>query len=223
MPRNSLSCLVASATAKGEGALKIFGIGLNKTGTSTLGAAGAAMGLSAKSWDAALFRETIVEGRRDMLWKTIDAYDLFNDFPYPLLYEEIDARYPGSKFVLTLRKSPEAWLASIKAHAMRASPATRTHRIVYGFQYPHGREAAFLSFYERHNEAARRYFAGRTADFLEICWEEEENLARLAAFVGRQAPQEGVPQANARAQKRVNPLRYAWNLCARFAEQLRHE
>lgn len=201
--------------------MKVFGIGLNKTGTSTLGAAGALMGLSVKTWDAALFAETIVEGRRDTLWTTIEAFDLFNDFPYPLLYREIAARYPNAKFVLTRRASPDAWLASLKAHSMRASPGSRTHQIVYGHRYPHGWEAAFVDYYERHNAAARDYFARRPEDFLEICWEEETGLSRLAGFLGLEAPAAPLPRANARAEKFVNPLRYAWNVGARLVQNWR--
>lgn len=201
--------------------MKVFGIGLNKTGTSSLGAAGALMGLSVKTWDAALFAETIVEGRRDTLWQVIETFDLFNDFPYPLLYKEIDARYPGAKFVLTRRACSEAWLVSVKAHAMRARPSSHTHKIVYGVQYPHRREQTFLDYYARHNSDARAYFAKRPGDFLEICWEEETGLSRLAAFLGLDAPAAPLPRANARAKKFVNPLRYAWNAGARLMQSWR--
>lgn len=203
--------------------MKIFGIGLNKTGTSTLGAAGERLGLRAKTWDADLFHETIVEGRRDRLWEVIDAFDLFNDFPYPLLYPEIAERYPDARFVLTRRSTPDAWLASVKAHAMRASPASRTHRVVYGLQYPHGFEQSFLDYYVCHNAAARQFFAGRREAFLEICWEEERDWSRFAAFVGREPPDGPLPRANAREGKRVNPLRYAGNVAGLLAQRLRGE
>lgn len=201
--------------------MKIFGIGLNKTGTSTLGAAGELLGLRAKSWDAALFRDTMIEGRRELLWRAIDEFDLFNDFPYPLLYPEIAERYPDAKFVLTRRASPEAWLSSLKAHAMRASLSSRTHRVVYGLQYPHGFEQSFLDYYACHNAAARQFFAGRHEAFLEICWEEEADLSRFAAFVGRDAPATALPRANARDGKRVNPLRLAGNYCGLMVQSLR--
>ncbi|MEE2691200.1 MAG: sulfotransferase [Pseudomonadota bacterium] len=197
---------------------KIFGIGLNKTGTSSLGAAGGLLGLRCKTWDRRLFQNAIVDGERELLWETIDRYDVFEDFPYPLLYEEIDARYPGSAFILTRRSDPQAWLRSLKAHAMRARPSSRTHKIVYGFQYPHGREQAFLDFYERHNEKARRYFAARPADFLEIAWEEEKDWRRLCGFLGAAAPDAPLPRANASASKGVNPLYYAYHAVARLLE-----
>jgi hypothetical protein len=201
--------------------LKVFGIGLNKTGTSTLGAAGELLGLRDKSWDAGLFHDTMIEGRRDRLWRAIDEFDLFNDFPYPLLYPEIDARYPNAKFVLTRRSSPEVWLSSIKSHSMRASPSSRTHRVVYGLRYPHGCEDLYLEYYKRHFETAREYFANRPDDFLEICWEEEGDLSRLADFLGREAPAGPVPRANEREGKRVNPLRYSWNCGGLLLQTLR--
>jgi len=104
---------------------------------------------------------------------------------------------------------------------MRANPSSRTHKIVYGIQYPHGRERAFLDYYERHNGEARAYFAGRRRDFLEICWEEETDLSRLAAFLGLEAPGAPLPRANAREGKLVNPLRYARNAGRRLMQNWR--
>lgn len=201
--------------------MKVFGIGLNKTGTSTLGEAGRLMGLRVATWDPALFRETIVEQKRDRLQRTIGANDLFNDFPYPLLYRELDADYPGARFVLTRRASPEAWLKSIKAHAMRASPSSRTHEIVYGRRFPHGAEETYLNYYERHLREVREHFAGRDKDFLEICWEGEADWSRLATFLGVAAPSAPIAAANASAGKRVNPLRYAWNVAALARSSMR--
>lgn len=195
---------------------KIFGIGLNKTGTSTLGALGALLGLRCKTWDARLFDAVIARGEREALWATIDAHDLFEDFPYPLLYRELDAQFPGARFILTVRESAEAWLASLKAHSMRGRTGSRTNALVYGLQYPHGREAHFIDFYERHNAAARLYFAERPQDFLEICWENEPSWERLCAFLGVEAPPGPPPKTNARDGKTVNPLRYAWHLGARL-------
>lgn len=201
--------------------MKVFGIGLNRTGTSTLGAAGEILGLRAKTWDPQLFHESIIEGRRDSLWRIVDEFDLFNDFPYPLIYRELDARYPGAKFVLTRRASPEAWLSSVKAHSMRMSPSSRTHSVVYGMQYPHGCEELFLDYYARHTEAAREYFTNRPDDYLEICWEKESDLSRLADFLGCEVLRTTIPRANARAGKSVNPLRYARHLGARISQNLR--
>ncbi len=200
--------------------MKIFGVGLNKTGTTTLGAAAALFGLRTKSWDAALFRSTIINKERAVLWETIDQFDVFDDFPYSLLYREIDARYPGSKFVLTERESVEKWLKSIKAHAMRASPLSVTHKTVYGSRFPHGNEDAYIDYYNNHNTEARGYFDGRPDDFLTICWEKEKDLDRLAEFFGVEAPTTPVPHANARAAKLANPTRLAYNFAARLWQNL---
>lgn len=195
---------------------KIFGIGLNKTGTSTLGAAGAQLGLRCKTWDTRVFESAIAHNERDLLWATIETHDLFEDFPYPLLYREIDARYPDSRFVLTTRRNAEDWLVSLKAHSMRARPGSLTNTLVYGYRYPHGREAHFIDFYERHNADARAFFKTQPGKFLEICWEEEAGWERLCGFLGVAAPEGPLPKANARAGKSVNPLRFAYNLGARL-------
>ena len=192
--------------------MKLFGIGLNKTGTSTLGAACALLGLKSKTWDADLFHKVTVQGDKTALAQIINAYDAFNDFPYPLIYRELDQQYPGSKFVLTLAPTPEKWLASLKAHAMRAKPSSKTHKIVYGFQYPHGHEQVFMDYYLRHCDEVREYFANRPDDFMEVCWANEKDLSRFAGFLGKSPCTLATPIANSSSQKMVNPLRYGWHL-----------
>ena len=39
----------------------------------------------------------------DMAYAMVDRFDAFEDNPWPVLYKELDARFPGSKFILTRR------------------------------------------------------------------------------------------------------------------------
>ena len=50
-----------------------------------------------------------------MAYDLVENYDAFQDNPWPILYKELDAKFPGSKFVLTLR-SPESWIKSQLKH-----------------------------------------------------------------------------------------------------------
>lgn len=196
---------------------KIFGIGLNKTGTSTLGAVCSQLGLRSKSWDRELFASVTVQNDLDTLWHVIEDYDAFDDFPYPLFYREIDRRFPGSKFVLTRRTSANAWLASLKAHSMRARHSSITNETVYGARFPHGREQAFINYYNTHLNAVRDYFAGRNTDFFEICWEDCEDLGPFSEFLGLGQLSGPPPRTNSRRSKIANPFRYIRNWSARLA------
>ena len=93
---------------------KIFGIGFHKTGTSSLARAldmvgynvTASYGLTDKN-----IATTVLPKAREI----VPQFDAFQDNPWPLIYKELDAEYPGSKFILTVRPTEE-WLNSIVNH-----------------------------------------------------------------------------------------------------------
>ena len=177
---------------------RVFGIGLNKTGTTTLGKALATLGFTHHQG----FRRDLVmeyaEGRLDGILEIAAEYNNFEDWPWPLVYPELDEAFPGSKFVLTTRRSAEVWYESLCRHADRKSSETRRVReVVYGYGDPADRPDYFRRFYERHNAEARAHFASRPDDLLEICWEVESDWSRLAAFLGVTAPRVELPHENA--------------------------
>lgn len=183
---------------------KIFGIGLNKTGTTTLGQCGRLLGLRCTSFDRDLLDDWIE--RRDLARITarVEQFDLFEDWPWPLVYPQLDALFPGSKFVLTVRRSPEAWLDSLKRHSLRTHPSKHCRKLAYGYDYPHGREQEHLDFYSAHNAAAREYFADRPGDFAELCWERGDGFAELCALLGTPVPRQPFPHANKGTEAKVN-------------------
>src|SRR6056297_1638044 len=97
---------------------KVFGIGLNKTGTTTLGVCLNKLGYNVKDCDLKLLKYSD-QKKMDPIYDTVKKYDGFQDWPWPLLYKELDQRFPGSKFILTTRKNSEAWFRSLKKHADR--------------------------------------------------------------------------------------------------------
>ena len=46
-----------------------------------------------------------------MAYAMVEQFDAFEDNPWPLLYRELDERFPGSKFILT-RRPTENWINS---------------------------------------------------------------------------------------------------------------
>lgn len=115
--------------------------------------------------------------------EVVGEYDLFEDWPWPLIYKELDQMFPGSKFILTVRKDEEAWLSSIKTHSMRRHPTRHCRKLAYGYSYPNGYEKEHIEFYKRHNDNARSFCERRENDFLEVCWEKNNGWNELCAFL----------------------------------------
>jgi len=175
---------------------KVFGIGLNKTGTKSLGAALSALGYRVCSWDwrGAEFTMQWHEKRftRDM-GRVLEAYDAFEDLPWPLLFEQLDQREPDALFVLTVRESPERWLSSIQRHIAR-EPTWVGHYLIYGSYDPGTDAELYLSMYRRHVERVTAHFADRPGKLLVLCMDRGEGWAELAHFVGaRRVPTRPFP------------------------------
>lgn len=190
--------------------MKIFGIGLNKTGTSTLSACGKSLSLRCAPYSPALIEDA---ARFDFaaLAKTVQHYDLFEDWPWPLLYRWLDETFPGSKFVLTVRKSPEKWLESYKKHSEKIAPLEFSNRLAYGYFYPHGWEEEHIERYKRFNDDVRAYFKDRPNDLLEICWENGDEWEKLCPFLGLDIPEQPFPHANKGSDHKTDFVRYALN------------
>lgn len=164
--------------------MKIIGAGLNKTGTKTLKKYLTEMGFRNHSYDLDMFNEYRA-GNFDKLFAVMEAYDSFEDWPWPLMYKEIDERFEDAVFVLTLRKSPEIWYKSLCKMAVRMGPFNKFEKHIYGYSMPQGKKKEHINFYNRHNEEVRAYFKDRPGKLLEICWGEGDDGNKLAKFLGR--------------------------------------
>jgi len=175
---------------------KIFGIGLNKTGTTTLGRCAKILGYRYTECDRGLLEDVILRNDFTRIRQTVERFDLFEDWPWPLIYKDLDRMYPGSRFILTTRKNENVWLDSLKSHSMRTSPLQHCRKLAYGYNFPHGHEQEHLELYRRHNDNVRAYFKDRDRDFLEICWENGDGFEKLCKFLGREVPAVPLPHAN---------------------------
>ena len=90
-------------------ASKVFGIGLSKTGTTSLTRALRVLGYRATHFPLSALRcsSEVPQLAVDRIRKR----DAFTDTPIPHFYRELDRFFPGSKFVLTVR-NVESWLDS---------------------------------------------------------------------------------------------------------------
>lgn len=162
--------------------MKVFGIGLNKTGTKTLGECFRTLGFRNKSYDPHLL-EDYYQHNFDNVFNISDQFDSFEDWPWPLMYQEFDQRYPDAKFILTIRKDAETWFDSLCRHAKRTGP-TRAREIAYGYPMPMDNPEHHLSIYRTHNQEVIDYFAARGDKLLVISWEAKPSWSTICDFLG---------------------------------------
>lgn len=187
---------------------KVFCIGFQKTGTSSIGLALERLGYRVAGY--AQFRDLAHQSGLDQ--ETLAArgievaqnYDAAQDTPWPILYRDLDAAFPGSKFIHVVRDR-EAWIGS--ALKDFGDHSNEIHQVIYGCDRPMGNEETWLQRYDRHNAEVVAYFADRPQDFLSLKLEAGEiGWDRICGFLG--APDPGVPwpHANKRHVKRVKML-----------------
>jgi len=171
----------------------IFGIGLSKTGTTSLFAALARLG-----YRSGTYRHMRILGIEDWIAGdfTLDhlsGFDALTDLPLATYYLQLDRRYPSSKFILTVR-AIDSWLESARVHFSRppASSFGRDLRLatygVTGFN-----RDRFRTVYESHVEGVCRHFRTRPADLLVLDIVAGDGWEKLCRFLDRPIPDEPFP------------------------------
>ena len=170
---------------------KIFCIGFHKTGTTSLGKLLRKLGYREHGPYRTRDREFVAKlacGDLAELFAAAEGPDAFRDNPWPLFYRELDARFPGSRFILTLRDS-SSWIASALNHfGSQPDPSSPMREWIYGAASPVGHERAYVERFERHNREVRAYFAGRERDLLAIDLSDGDALGPICRFLGRRRP-----------------------------------
>lgn len=173
---------------------KVFCIGFHKTGTTSLEQALEVLG----------YRVTGPNGTKDpdiadkvltVADELVARYDAFQDNPWPVIYREMDRKYPGSRFILTMR-SADSWIASqVRDFGSRETPMRRW---IYGNDAgcPEGNEATYVERYQRHNREVQAHFADRPDDLLIMDLPKGDGWEKLCAFLGEPLPDKPFPHAN---------------------------
>lgn len=181
--------------------MKIFGIGFHKTGTKSLAEALTALGYSV----------TGPNGVRDpdiarSVFRYVDEltprFDAFQDNPWPVIFRELDQRFPGSRFILTVRESA-AWIRSVVDHFDRHDTPMREW--IYGVGHPAGHEAVYLRRYEQHNRDVLAHFRGRPGDLLVMDIAAGDSWEKLCPFLGQPVPGIPFPHANTALDRQRSP------------------
>ena len=191
-------------------AIKVIGVGLQKTGTTSLCLALRQLGYKHIGYNlncCDLYRN----GNIDALLDVLDQYDPCDDWPWPLFYQSIYEKFPNSKFILTKRISADVWFESFVTHAKKTSDYRSSRRLekqighksfraeIYGYDNPSENRQHHIEFYHRHNKAVSDFFADKPGSLIELCWEKEQGWNNLSGFINEQVPESSIfPHARKR-------------------------
>jgi len=171
---------------------KVFGIGFHKTGTTSLAASLKQLG----------YKVTGPNGRKnpnirievfDMAYELVEKFDAFQDNPWPIIYKDLDSKYPGSKFILTIRPTDD-WIRSVVKNFGTRSTAMREW--IYGVAYPLGNEKIYTDRYDQHNQEVINYFKERPDDLLVFNITQGDGWDKLCDFLGADYQAQKFPRKN---------------------------
>jgi len=190
---------------------KIFGIGLSRTGTSSLAKALEIMGYKTRDFPGKDMSRYIPGDLSSIDSDLLENYEALTDTPIPSFYKQLDTKYPGSKFILTVRDM-DSWLLSCKKHftvnhEKKTSQAlNQAHYELY--QCTVFDEKKFRKGYEHFVKDVSSYFKGRKQDLLVINICAGEGWEKLCPFLNKPVPDVPFPDTNIQAiqYKRIEDL-----------------
>ncbi|HET7037462.1 MAG TPA: sulfotransferase [Thermomicrobiaceae bacterium] len=215
--------LAANGGADGRRPAKVFGIGLSRTGTTSLTHALIALGYRALHFpfDADTQREIaayLESGAEAIELSILGEYDALADIPICCTYQGLDHAYPGSRFILTVRDKA-SWLDSVERFwekllepVVSGQPEFITAQYIGFLQQAlvqqtlgstrpdaKGRGAAtfdreiFGRVYDSYHQQVFDFFRGREDQLLVLNIVGGEGWEKLAPFLGQPIPQEPFP------------------------------
>jgi hypothetical protein len=191
---------------------KVFGIGLSRTGTTSLNAALELLGLDSihGPYDPQTRRELmsfLATGGNRLRLSVLRHHHGLTDVPAPVAFEALDAAYSGSRFILTVRDR-EGWLRSCEAFWRSViEPYLLDHAgdpfCVYinaflGSLYgvPGFDPERFSRAHDAYQTRVARYFQGREDDLLVLDVFSGQGWPELCAFLDRPVPDAPFPFEN---------------------------
>jgi len=177
--------------------MKIFGIGLSKTGTSSLAAALNILGFKTKDYPGL---DNYIPGELSSIDASVlDEYDALTDTPIPSFYQELDAQYPDAKFILTIRDR-DGWLKSCKKQFTQklADKQNEAHNRLFMDLYGCTvyDEEKFVRGYDNFVEAVKNHFKERPKKLLIMNVANGDGWEKLCPFLNKPLPGTPFPKAN---------------------------
>ena len=202
------------------GKQKVFCIGLNKTGTTSIESVLKDFGYKVGNQPEA---ELLMGdwARRDFrqIIRYCETADAFQDVPFSLdfTYQILDYAFPGSKFILTVRNNADEWFESLSrfyskitgvngtptADDLKKFPYRGTGWIWHQQMHIFGADESTLldeklykSYYTNHNDQVLAYFKYRPKDLLVLNLSNPFAMQSLCEFLGEEYVGQTMPRLN---------------------------
>lgn len=212
----------AKGAKASRGRKKIFCVGFNKTGTTSLKRAFQDLDYTVADQQRAesLAAKHYFNGAYDSIIKFCRTAEVFQDVPFscPDAYKIFDSAYPSSKFILTVRDTPDQWYQSItrfhsklfgKSGAIPTESDLRAaSHITQGFMHdyifsvygtpkndPYNKDI-MVQCYKKHIQEVKKYFSDRPEDLIVINVGKEGEYKRLVEFLGVRSDKNDFPWEN---------------------------
>ena len=199
---------------------KVFCVGCNKTGTTSVKAAFNELGYRVGDEVAAKYLTNNWACRN---FQPIIDYchtaEAFQDSPFsfPFTYQALDIAFPNSKFILTVRDTSDQWYQSItRFHAklwgdgeiptreqlqqavnVYKGRPWEVNRLLFGSppEQPYKKEN-LIDFYESHNKCIKEYFRHRPDDLLVLNVSSSSSYGDFCEFLGHPWTEKPFPWSN---------------------------
>jgi hypothetical protein len=178
---------------------KIFGIGLSRTGTSSLNEALNILGIPSHHYPPV-----------PRLDEYANKYRGLTDTPVAAYFKSLDRTYPGSLFIITVRDR-ESWTTSAARHftrPWRGKPWQRElrHQLFGSSDWDIQKWPDAL---QRHRDMVYEYFDNRGADFLELNIVAGDGWGKLCNFLCTPTLSIPFPHTNQYCLQSINTNRTA--------------
>jgi hypothetical protein len=202
---------------------KIFCIGLNKTGTSTLHKAFEILGLKSVHYMddkgnniKEIITTNFLEGNN--ILKGIEKYEVYSDWDQSpntvAIFKEFDKQYPNSKFISNTREL-QSWLDSRESHVKR-NQENKLKNPELDVKWLKIDRKKWENQYKAHYSEIKNYFENREKDLLVFDVVGGDGWEKLCQFLDLPIPNIPFPRKNFATEKRL----ILNEILARFEKQI---
>lgn len=184
---------------------------MNKTGTTSLLYEFVRMGIfTGNQREAELLLPNYIGGNFNCIKNYCKRGRFFQDIPFsiPNVYKYLDKEFPNSKFILSVRNSPEEWYDSLirfhtktkligvagklptsdelkKSNYVYKGWAYDIHNFIYDVPYDNPyKKDNLINTYTKHIDDVLEYFENRKDDLIVLNLADESSYERFKQFMG---------------------------------------
>lgn len=163
--------------------MKVLGVGLPKTGTTSLHKAFGILGINSIHCP--------------LSWDSMIQYEAATDSPCVLWYRRVHQEFPFCRFVYTMREI-DSWIESSRNHYARRAPAIEYLKFRrWIFHRDTFDEAQWKKVYHAHQREVESYCEIHSVQLLHLPIDQRPTWGPLCEFLGVAVPTEPFPHENA--------------------------